>query len=91
MEQPLDFLAGDVLMKELSVDSATISATTKCSKQFSCLAGDGEICAVEYSMNKGISFVNCAEDSGCCYRTSYGDGWICLCPVRNEIYNKYAM
>jgi hypothetical protein len=79
-------------MEDRYIDKVTISATTKCNKDFSCLNGPCDnLCSVAYSMNQGIAFVRCAEGLICNYRTSYGDSYICLCPVRNEIYNKYSI
>ncbi len=79
-------------MNKYYVCDITIRATTKCDKEFSCLEGSRQdLCSVKYCINRGISFVECANDNNCYYKTSYGDGMICLCPVRNELYNKYKI
>ena len=74
----------------LRVDEHTIKSTTECNKKFSCLHGDEHpICKVNLSVNEEVVFINCMNDEYCSYQMVFGYLFVCNCPVRNEIYNRY--
>ncbi|PLX74024.1 MAG: hypothetical protein C0615_10060 [Desulfuromonas sp.] len=76
----------------LYVSDVTINATTKCAKEHACLSGGGVgLCSVEYCINQGLTFVECVDEKECPYCTPFGSSNICLCPVRNELFNKYKI
>jgi len=65
-----------------------------CTKALNCLVDDEHaLCSVERCVEGEVHFVKCLDENECNYRTSLGDGlfYICKCPVRKEIYNKYQI
>ncbi len=65
-------------------------AAIKCTKGLSCLKGEEkDICPVEKCIDGKVHFVKCLNDGYCTYQHSFGDGYFCSCPVRQEIFNKY--
>ena len=77
-------------MPELRVAEGTIK-DTHCANDFSCLAGKKEcLCEVESTVGKVI-FIKSQFHIACKYCLSYGGSFICTCPTRNEIYNKYGL
>jgi len=74
------------------VTSAVLKATTKCEKDFSCLADSNEsLCRVKYfNRYNFVEIIPQAAD--CCpYIFVYSNATYCLCPTRNEIYNRYQI
>jgi len=75
----------------LEIDLAVLRKTTWCTKNFKCLQnGNCNYCQITRAVSKEVHFVNC-PDSDCSYKMSYGESWICNCPTRKEIYNKYGI
>ena len=57
-----------------------------------CLGCSGtteESCKVENQVNNAL-FVDAAHAFLCYHRTSFGDSYICRCPVRKEIYERHG-
>ena len=75
----------------LIVDDNIIKGTTKCKKKFSCLSGETTLCSVELCIENKIHFIKCVSKESCNYRISFGFSYVCNCPVRKEIYNKYKI
>ncbi|MFZ3059066.1 MAG: hypothetical protein WA102_04925 [Candidatus Methanoperedens sp.] len=74
----------------IRVNEEILKNTTKCRKDFSCLSGKrNDICRVELAVNDKIHFVKCLSDEPCDYKKSFGYSFICICPVRKELYNMY--
>ncbi len=70
--------------------SETIKNATKCRKGFSCLNGNREnMCKVELNIGDKIHFVKCIDDKPCDHRVPFGYSFVCLCPVRKELFNRY--
>lgn len=76
---------------QLKVSEDVLKDTSNCKQGFSCLAGKGDcLCEVEDSSNGMVLFIKPACKSGFCYyRLSFGCSFICNCPVRKEIFNRY--
>ena len=74
---------------KLKIPNKTIKATTKCHQNFACLENPDVVCEVENCIHDGVCFVKCAESKNCNYIVPYGYSYICTCPTRIEIYNKY--
>lgn len=63
-----------------------------CKHDFACLKpGHHALCKVQDCINGKVHFIECNDQNYCVYRTSFGYGHICSCPVRKEIYNKYKL
>ncbi len=72
------------------VDQAALSATEKCKNEYSCLSGSSKcLCCVTDSFDGAVLFVNPPCSNICGYLMSYGYSYVCNCPTRKEIYNKY--
>ncbi len=75
----------------LIVDDNIIKKTTKCRKNFCCLSGKKPFCNVELCIEKSIHFIKCASNESCGYRVPFGYSYICVCPIRKELYNRYKI
>lgn len=77
--------------KEIQINDEIIKKTI-CKKEFYCLSGNiNNICRVELNVENKIYFVKCIEDKPCNHRRSFGYSFLCLCPVRKEIFNLYGI
>ena len=75
-----------------AVSEETIAGTQSCEKGFSCLKGQREdLCLVEYCVNGKVHFIKCLNEESCPYQGTFGDGVICYCPTRKELYNKHGV
>ncbi len=75
----------------IKVDDNIIQKTTKCRKNFSCLSGENPFCTVESCIEKEIHFIKCFSNEPCNYRVHFGYSYVCICPVRKELYNRYKI
>jgi len=67
-------------------------ATSKCLSSFSCLTGEKlDLCAVEKCVNGQVHLLTCRHNGNCSYRHPFGQGDLCMCPVRKELFNKYQI
>ena len=75
---------------EISVE--LINNTTECRNNFDCLNDENHFCLnkVENCISNKVHFVKCS-DNICSYRSSFGYSFICNCPIRKEIFNKYKI
>ena len=77
-------------MNKRIVINKKIIKNTKCPFNFTCLSNTNKIrCKIESNVGNTVLFVKSTNGSTCNYRTNFGEGHICSCPVRNEIYKKY--
>lgn len=73
-----------------TVSEETIAETQRCKKGFSCLTGQREdLCQIESCINEKVHFLKCLNDETCSYKGTFGDGIICYCPTRKELFNKF--
>ena len=78
--------------KSIQIKEKILQNTTKCNNTFSCLSGDKEcLCKVTGSIGFDIKDIKCKLEIDCNYCLSFGNGSLCLCPTRNEIYNRYRI
>jgi hypothetical protein len=81
----------------LQVSDDSRKRTKKCSSNFLCLSNEKNplcskkrpLCPVEIALESMI-FVK-SKNNDCVYKEEYGAGYLCTCPVRFEIYNRYKM
>ena len=81
----------------LKVSDEAIEKTTKCSWNYSCLEDNNSpkcsvnksMCEVENTLENYL-FVDWNHED-CHYKLEFGDSFICRCPVREEIYERYNM
>ncbi len=77
----------------MKIDELTLKKTTLCLHDFKCLKDKNYMCTVakvNSCIDGKILFIDCPKHE-CRYRLSFGDGSICQCPVRKDIYNKYRV
>ncbi len=65
-------------------------AATNCKKGFIRL-NKGDLCKVEGGIDNKVYFIKCLNNIYCSYKNTFGEGFFCACPVRNEIFNKYQI
>jgi hypothetical protein len=83
-------IVGSVLYDDF-ISEETLENTTKCTKGFSCLYGEGKpFCEVDYAVGDEVIFVEC-PDGACSYWMPFGSASVCNCPTRREIYNRYRL
>jgi hypothetical protein len=75
--------------QKYDVSEDTIQSTYGCLKNFACLEGKAELCDVERYLNNEVLFIGSDGKNICNYRMSYGDSYMCCCPVRKELHRKY--
>lgn len=73
-----------------SVDEEIRSQTTRCQKDFACLKG-GDLCPVDHCVDGTVHFIRCKNSAPCSYQLSFGEGAVCLCPIRKALYNRYKL
>lgn len=78
--------------QKTEINEEILKNTTKCNKNFSCLSGNrNELCMVEYNVKDKIHFIKCTNTKFCSYKISFGYSYVCTCPTRKEIYNRYKL
>jgi len=75
----------------ISKSDGILESATKCKKKFSCLKVERDICAVEDCVNDSVLFVKSKYKASCPYQQMFGNEYICNCPVRKELYEKYRI
>lgn len=72
------------------ISESTRAQTKKCHLEFACLKG-GECpkCAVKYIIPEDGCFIKPEKTENCEYLLSFGYSWICICPTRCEIFQRY--
>jgi len=74
------------------VSNEVMQSTTGCKKGFSCLEDNKkDLCKIGTSVDGEVHFIVCLNETNCSYERSYEEGFICDCPIRKEIYNKYKI
>jgi hypothetical protein len=76
--------------KEIGISEDSLKNAGKCKKNHSCLSGQRyDLCKVELNVDDKIHFVKCMNNEPCSYRISFGYSYVCLCPVRKELFDRY--
>lgn len=78
---------------DLKISDKTLKDTIKCKKGFSCLSGDQKgLCQVTLHPYKTLYFIECRNnEEECIYQTPIDNAYICACPTRKEIYDRYGI
>lgn len=77
---------------KIDIDKKIIDETDRCKKDFECLKNDNHIyCKVNNCVSESAHFIECVDDLDCNYKMSFGFSYMCTCPTRKEIYNKYKI
>jgi hypothetical protein len=74
------------------ISKETLQQTIKCTLSFQCLDDERrDICSVELSLREKGCFLKTVKPIACRYRVSFGDSYLCTCPTRLELFNKYKI
>ena len=74
------------------ITDKTKKQSTKCPYNFECLSNDDwNTCIIERELySNGLDIKNKANKAFCPYSMSFGFSmYVCQCPTRYEIYNRY--
>ncbi len=72
------------------VSPETRAKTTKCRSDFTCLiTGKRPICSAAGSLRDAGVFLKERCDEECPYVMAFGGGYMCKCPMRFELYERY--
>jgi len=75
-----------------TVSEETIKETKRCKKGFSCLKEQREdLCQVDSCVDDEVPFIKCMNKDSCSYQGTLGNGIVCYCPTRKELYNKHGI
>ena len=78
--------------KGFQIEEHIRQAATKCRKCFSCLEGNKEcLCPVRTINGNHTVQIDPASANSCKYCFHMEPKTYCLCPVRNELYNRYGI
>jgi len=75
----------------INISNEVRMLATKCTKKHSCLCGESDFCGVEKCVNNAVLFIKCKQNASCPYQIFFGNDFICSCPVRKAIYDKYKI
>lgn len=68
----------------------TIAKTGKCPEKRCLNDPQYELCRVEQHVNGEVVFIRPCQQCRCDYKVNFGSGYICTCPIRIEIFNRYG-
>jgi len=75
----------------IKVDDNILQKTTKCRKDFSYLSGETPIYSVELCIENKIHFIKWVSNESCSYKVPFGYSYVCIYPIRKELYNSYEI
>ena len=74
------------------VSQAVLEKTEKCPRGLACLKnGEKPRCKVERLINGAGAFLKSDGVDLCPYKMSFGSAYVCNCPTRYELYEKYGV
>lgn len=77
---------------DVNVSDETLKATTKCTKEFECLKGDGaSLCKVDRCIDGTVHYIEPGSQDNCPYHLDFGGCSCCRCPIRKELFNKHKI
>jgi len=80
------------MVMKFTIEEHIKKAATKCRKDFSCLTGNKEcLCPVRAINGNHTVQIDGSSANSCKYCFHMEPKIYCLCPVRNELYNRYGI
>ena len=77
---------------DFKIDDSVLNRTFNCKDDFRCLSGNKEcLCAVVGSVGSSMVQIKSEFHPHCKYRVPFDSFDYCLCPTRNELYNRYKI
>jgi hypothetical protein len=75
---------------KLDVSKETLQETTECLYDFACLSENTHpLCLALLPLRDDGVLIKSIESRECSYKSAMGNGCICTCPVRREIWDLY--
>lgn len=75
----------------LEVSEDALRKTDRCPYGMKCLKDDRPECEVERLVVGNGVFVRSKEFNVCAYRISHARSYVCVCPVRIELFKRYKI
>jgi len=76
--------------RRLIVSDQAKRSTEECTKDFACLKGNLAPCKLEQCLGREV--LVCLNKEYCPYQIRFGFAdYLCSCPIRKELYEKYHM
>ncbi len=73
------------------INKDTLKKTTRCAYGFQCLEDEGrKVCPGKNHISGSGLFINDEKRRHCMYFMYFGQGYICNCPVRSELFELYG-
>ena len=77
---------------DFKIDESVLNRTFNCKDDFRCLTGNKEcLCDVVGSIGSSLLQIKSEFPTHCKYRIPFDSSDYCLCPTRNELYNRYKI
>jgi len=74
------------------ISQETINQTRQCTFAFQCLNDDGwGLCSVDRKVEGGGVFIHLKKRDNCRYSMFLGDAYVCNCPTRYELFERYKV
>ncbi|MCU7812758.1 MAG: hypothetical protein KZQ77_16250 [Candidatus Thiodiazotropha sp. (ex Notomyrtea botanica)] len=79
--------------KRFDIDPEVVAEAIQCLDCHACLEDpEFNLCKIDFVDDESTVMIIFGEQCrDCGYGPGFGDGTICLCPVRKEIHKKYGM
>ena len=76
---------------DIKIEEELLKKATKCEKNFSCLSEqEKDLCKINCVDKYQTLFLEKESVNHCKYILPFSNCFICICPVRNEIYKMYG-
>jgi hypothetical protein len=79
---------------KFEIEEEIVKLADKCPRDYVCLTGEGGLyCKVAVLMrgrDDEIPLLDCDTEVDCPYCQSFGQSYICNCPVRKEVFKRYG-
>jgi hypothetical protein len=77
---------------KIEIDDKIVGKVKRCKKEFGCLKNEKHACcAVVGCIKKNVHFIKNSDDQNCSFNVAFGHLFMCTCPIRKEIFNKYGI
>lgn len=75
----------------LEIDDLILARATRCPDHAACLVQPEMLCGVEDTIEGNGVFVSERKRLSCPYAGAFGEGLICTCQVRAELWRRYRV
>jgi len=79
------------MIMKISISDRIKESAIRCKKKLACLKKTDCLCQAQDCVNDSVLFVESRYNASCPYQQMFGNEFICNCPVRKELYDKYRV